>query len=104
MQGELSASASPADNSTLHPLATTVPLRVAGQILHVGRSKLYDLLGLGKLKAVKDGPKVMVLVQSIKDYQQSLPVAKFAPPKSRLDDLAALHERQRQRAQRKARA
>ena len=72
-----------ADDSTFHPLMVSVPLRVAGEVLHVGRSKLYDLLGAGKLRAVKDGTRVMVLIDSIKAYQATLPVAKFAPPKAR---------------------
>jgi hypothetical protein len=79
MQGELSAN-SPA-NPPFHFLVHSVPLLVAGEILHMGRSKLYDLLGEGKLQAVKDGTRVMVTVESIKQYQDSLPPATFARPK-----------------------
>ena len=78
---------------------TSVPLRIAGEILHVGRSKLYDLLGAGKLRAVKDGTRVMVLIDSIKAYQATLPVATFAPPRSRVDNLAPLPRRRRRKAQ-----
>jgi hypothetical protein len=84
MRDELSA-VSTADN--FHPLKTTVTLRVAGEILNTKRSKMYDLLGAGLLKAVKDGPRVMVLIDSIKAYQASLPVASFAPP-SKLSSAA----------------
>jgi len=66
-----------------HPLAIAVPLHVAGEILGAKRSKLYDLLGAGKLKAVKHGKLVMVLVDSIREYQASWPVATFAKPRAR---------------------
>jgi hypothetical protein len=96
------SSAAPAAHN-LHPLTKSVPLRIAGEILHVGRSKLYELLGAGKLAAVKDGPRVMVLIDSIKAYQATLPVASFAPPRPhRFGSLANLHGRGRRR--RKARA
>jgi excisionase family DNA binding protein len=95
---ELSAAA-PADNPPLHSLMHSVPLVVAAEILHVGRSKLYDLLGAGKLEAVKDGTRVLVTVESIRRYQASMPRASFAPPKPpRLDNLDRLHAKQRQRA------
>ncbi len=75
----------------------SVPLLVAGEILHMGRSKLYDLLGEGKLQAVKDGTRVMVTVESIKQYQASLPPATFARPKPpRLENLDKLHAKQRE--------
>jgi hypothetical protein len=94
MQGELSAN-SPA-NPPFHFLVHSVPLLVAGEILHMGRSKLYDLLGEGKLQAVKDGTRVMVTVESIKQYQDSLPPATFARPKPpRLENLDRLHAKQR---------
>ena len=96
MQGELSAD-SPAYNPPLHFLMHSVPLLVAGEILHMGRSKLYDLLGEGKLQAVKDGTRVMVTVESIKQYQASLPPATFARPKPpRLENLDKLHAKQRE--------
>ena len=69
MQGELADS--PAYNPPFHFLMHSVPLLIAGEILHMGRSKLYDLLGEGKLQAVKDGTRVMVTVESIKQYQAS---------------------------------
>ena len=54
------------------------------------RSKLYDLLGAGKLRAVKHGKLVMVLVDSIREYQASWPVAKFAPPKHARENKESL--------------
>jgi hypothetical protein len=68
-----------------HSLTVAVPLRVAGEILHVGRSKLYELLGAGKLQGVKDGggptSRLMVTVESIKEYQSTYTPAKIAPPR-----------------------
>jgi excisionase family DNA binding protein len=96
MQGELSAD-SPAYNPPFHFLIHSVPLLVAGEILHIGRTKIYDLLGEGKLQAVKDGTRVMITVESIKQYQASLPPATFARPKPpRLENLDRLHAKQRE--------
>src|SRR5271169_1198811 len=85
-------------------LMYSVPLRDAGAILHLGRTKLYEMLGSGRLRAVKDGGRVMVLVDSIREYQRSLPQATFAPPKPpRLGHLDRLHAKQRRAQARRRR-
>jgi hypothetical protein len=99
MHSELSAA--PADTFNFHPLATGVPVSTCTQILGVGRSKVYNLLGLGKLRAVKADKRVLVLIDSIREYQRSLPPAKFAPPKPRQpDSLSKLHAQERRRRRR----
>jgi len=67
-----------------HPLATHVSINAAATILDKGRASVYVLLGTGKLAAIKDGKRTMVLIESIKAYQAALlaqPPAQFAPPK-----------------------
>jgi hypothetical protein len=91
-----------ASDPLLASLIQGVPLPVAGAILHKGRTKIYDLLGKGKLDAVKDGSRTLITIASIRRYQSSLPPATFKPPKPpRLENLDKLHEKQRQRAERR---
>lgn len=53
------------------PLAYSVPdtCRVAG----IGKTKVYELLGAGQLRAVKIGAKTLILADSVRDYFASLP-------------------------------
>lgn len=39
----------------------------------IGRTKLYELLGDGKIKAVKLGTRTLVLTQSVEQFLASLP-------------------------------
>lgn len=52
-------------------LAYSVPdtCRVAG----IGRTKVYELVAAGQLRAVKIGAKTLILADSIQEYFQSLP-------------------------------
>jgi hypothetical protein len=95
MHSDLSA----VSTANFHPLAIAVSIPVAGEILDKGRSTIYELLGLGKLRAVKDGDRTLVLIESIKEYQASLPVGTFAPPRPhRLANRAPLPRRRRRKA------
>jgi hypothetical protein len=87
-----------------HPLTVSVPRRVAQHVLNVGRTKIYDLLGLGQLEAVKNGARTEITVESIRRYQANLPRATFKPPHPpRLDNLDKLHAKQRaERGKRRA--
>jgi hypothetical protein len=89
---------------SIHPLRASVPKREAQHVLNIGKTKLHDLLGLGLLDAVKNGPRTEITVESIKRLQASLPRATFKPPPPpRMDHLDRLHTRQRQlAAQRRA--
>jgi hypothetical protein len=69
-------------------------------VIQHGRSYVYDLLGEGKLEAVKDGKRTYVLIDSIERYQASIlaqPVAKFAPPSPRKGPLSYQPIRRRRR-------
>jgi hypothetical protein len=61
----------------LPPLMDAVPRLDAQAILHVGHNKLYGLLRLGLLDAVKDGARTLITVESIRRYQASRPQATF---------------------------
>jgi hypothetical protein len=80
-------------------LTVAVPKPIAQAILHIGKTRLHDLLGDGKLDGVKNGPRTEITVESIKRYQAAMPPARFAPSKPpRLDDLDRLHQKQRRLA------
>ena len=87
-----------------HPLRTSVPKREAQHVLNIGKTKLHDLLGEGKLDAVKNGPRTEITIESIKRYQASMQRATFKPPgPPRMESLDRLHQKQRQlAAQRRA--
>jgi hypothetical protein len=87
-----------------HPLRTSVPKREAQHVLNIGKTKLHDLLGEGKLVAVKNGVRTEITVESIKQLQADMPRATFKPPPPpRMESLDKLHAKQRQlAAQRRA--
>jgi hypothetical protein len=62
-----------ADNSVVAALQFSVPVKVAGQILHRSRAHLYELAGDGLLDMVRSGNRSEITVESIKRYQASLP-------------------------------
>jgi hypothetical protein len=83
----------------LSPLVHHVRLDIACAILGFGRSKLYEALGRGELTAVKDGPRTLITVESIRAYQARRSVAKFTPPPTRSKDgLNKLNEELRGKA------
>ena len=105
---ELPAAAVPADNPSpnfdfadvIAKLTHSVPLDIAGQILHRGRTWLYGALGSGLLDGVKNGPNTEITIESIKRYQANMQRKTFAPPPPpRMEALDKLHEKQRQRAE-----
>jgi hypothetical protein len=100
------SNAVPADNPSpnFDFLIFSVPKPVAQRALNCGKTKLHDLLGLGLLDAVKNGPRTEITVESIRRYQASMPRATFKLPNPpRLEDLDRLHRKQRQlAAQRRA--
>lgn len=42
-------------------------------LLKIGRTKLYEEVAAGRIKAVKSGQRTLVPAQSIKDWIESLP-------------------------------
>jgi hypothetical protein len=104
MQPDSNPAADALASNPFHFLIKSVPLKIASQVLHRGRSWLYDAVGAGLLDAVKNGPNTEITVESIRRYQASMPRASIRPPKPpRLEDLDKLHARQREdRAKRRA--
>ena len=87
-----------------HFLVHAVPIDVACEVLHRGRSKVFELLGQGELEGVRDGNRTLVTVASIRRYQAKMPPAVFKQPSPpRLENLDRLHAKQREeRANRRA--
>jgi len=61
------------------PLSVTI----AGATARCGinRTKLYELVGSGKLEAVKCGTRTLILVRSLDAYVASLPHAEMREPR-----------------------
>jgi hypothetical protein len=93
-----------AGDALLASLVKAVPKKKAQAILGMGKTKLYEELGLGNLDAVKDGPRTLITTESILRYQANRPPAVFkrlSPP--RLENLDKLHAKQRaERVKRRA--
>lgn len=47
------------------------------------RTKVYDLIGLKHIQAVKLGSRTRVIAESLEAFLASLPEAKIAPPRPR---------------------
>ena len=74
---------------TVEPITVSIARAVA--MSGVCRSELYNLIGCGRVRAVKRGRKTLVVVASLRDYLlNSLPPAKINPQgRSRADSKAA---------------
>jgi hypothetical protein len=83
---------------TLHPLKLSIPRLEAQQVLNLGHNKLYGLLRKGELEAVKDGPRTLITIESIKRYQASRPRATFLPPARQQNNFATLKRKPSRRA------
>jgi hypothetical protein len=60
-----------------------VPVKQACTIIGRGQSALYELIGAGKIRAVKSDGRTLIVVDSLREYADSLPAAKVAPPRHR---------------------
>jgi hypothetical protein len=69
------------DIAPLEPLLCSIDAGKA--IIGRGTQAIYDLIGAGKIKAVKSDGRTLLVVQSLHDYANSLPAAKVAPPRRR---------------------
>jgi hypothetical protein len=69
------------DNSYFRPI--TVSIKDAQAITGISRSRVYELIGLGELDAVKDGDRTLITMASIERRQSALPRAQIKPPKPR---------------------
>ena len=63
-----------------------VPVKQACTIIGRGQSALYELIGAGKIRAVKSDGRTLVVVESLHEYVAVLEAtkpAKVAPPRKR---------------------
>lgn len=60
----------------MSPIALS--LREASEVSSKSRSKLYEAIKGGKLRAVKDGRRTLVMVRDLEAYLESLPALKTA--------------------------
>ena len=73
--------ASTVTRMAISPILVSVPQ--ASQMLGRGISTIYDLIGGGKIRAVKSDGRTLVVVASLHEYANSLPPAQIAPPRKR---------------------
>ena len=60
-------------NERPDPLAVSIP--DAGRMIGVSRTEVYRLLGAGRIAAVKQGVRTLVLVDSLRAHLAALPAA-----------------------------
>jgi hypothetical protein len=63
-----------------------VPVKQACTIIGRGQSALYELIGGGKIRAVKSDGRTLIVVESLHEYVAKLIAespAKVAPPRNR---------------------
>jgi hypothetical protein len=63
-----------------------VPVKQACTIIGRGQSALYELIGAGKIRAVKSDGRTLIVVESLREYAAKLEVdhpVKVAPPRRR---------------------
>jgi len=65
----------------VEPILCSVPQGC--QMIGIGTQGMYDLIGAGKVKAVKRGTRTLLVVDSLRAYANNLPEAKVAPPRHR---------------------
>lgn len=65
----------------VNPILVSVPQ--AAEMIGRGVSTVYELIGDGRVKAVKSDVRTLVVVASLYEYADSLPEAKVAPPRRR---------------------
>ena len=66
---------------SLPPILVSIPQACA--MIGRGTQAMYDLIGAGKIRAVKSDGRTLIVVQSLHDYAASLEPAKVAPPRNR---------------------
>jgi hypothetical protein len=65
----------------LPPILVSIPHAAA--MIGRGVNAIYDLIGGGKIRAVKSDGRTLVVVESLHQYADGLPEAKVAPPRNR---------------------
>ena len=72
---------STASKAELPPILCSIPQ--ASAMIGRGTQAIYDLIGGGKIRAVKSDGRTLIVVQSLHEYAASLPPAKVRPPRNR---------------------
>jgi hypothetical protein len=65
----------------IEPILVSIPQGC--QMIGRGVQAMYDLIGSGRIKAVKSDGRTLIVVESLHEYAKSLPPAKIAPPRKR---------------------
>jgi hypothetical protein len=66
---------------SLPPILVSIPQ--ASAMIGRGTQAIYDLIGGGKIRAVKSDGRTLIVVESLREYAASLPLAKVRPPRNR---------------------
>jgi excisionase family DNA binding protein len=64
----------------MEPLAAPIP--DACHISGLSRSEIYRRLAAGDIRAVKSGSRTLILIDSLRAYMASLPLATFRAPRA----------------------
>lgn len=56
------------EQNPLEPARLTVRIPTAMEMLGIGRSKLYELIGSGEIETIKIGKATLVVVQSLHGF------------------------------------
>jgi hypothetical protein len=66
----------------VEPILVSIPQGC--QMIGRGVQAMYDLISTGRVKAVKSDGRTLLVVESLREYANSLPPAIIAPPRKRL--------------------
>jgi hypothetical protein len=58
-------------DDSIQPIAGSIA--TAQRASGLGRTKIYELIGEGKVEAVKAGDRTLVIMESLRDYLRALP-------------------------------
>lgn len=65
----------------VEPILVSIPQGC--QMIGRGVATMYELIGAGKVKAVKSDNRTLLVVESLREYARSLALATVAPPRKR---------------------
>jgi hypothetical protein len=73
--------ASSVSKMEVEPILVSIPH--ASQMIGRCVATIYELIGDGKIRAVKSDGRTLIVVESLHEYAAGLPEAKVAPPRRR---------------------
>jgi hypothetical protein len=71
------------ETAVIEVMPLLVPVKQACAMIGRGQSALYELIGGGKIRAVKSDGRTLIVVETLREYAASLPPAKVRPPRNR---------------------